>query len=62
MAQMEGICAPDEHVSFGKHNGDTYRQVFENDLQYCRWCTTCDDPSEGMQQLIDFYTHWRAHS
>lgn len=41
-------------VTFGKHNGKSYEEVYTTDQKYCDWVLTVDNPSGVMKSFSDF--------
>eukprot|EP01063_Lacrimia_lanifica_P023247 TRINITY_DN3071_c0_g2_i3.p1 TRINITY_DN3071_c0_g2~~TRINITY_DN3071_c0_g2_i3.p1 ORF type:complete len:255 (+),score=55.84 TRINITY_DN3071_c0_g2_i3:524-1288(+) len=41
-------------VTFGKHKGKTFREVWAHDQAYCRWARREPEPGVELQQLIQY--------
>ena len=48
---------PQDLITFGKHMGDTYQEVYEQDRSYCQWVMSTmetGDPSEPMRRFAAY--------
>lgn len=48
-----GLCCRDRVVGFGKHKGETYNHVYDNDPNYCRWVLS--KGGGNSEEMREFY-------
>lgn len=41
----------DRVLNFGRHEGETFENVFRSDAGYCRWASTMNSPTGGLKQF-----------
>ena len=49
---------PTDVVVFGKHVGRTFKQVYEEDPQYCQWCVTTQQQQSDVLPGLDRFATW----